>query len=555
MHFLQRLNAKAFVLLAAVAGSAIGFAQFTPPPAPTQAWSDALPGSSGVRNTAAGIDVDASGYVYLLYNNSTGSGDTAHLVKRGPANSLVWDVPVQTSSVRGLSVYQVLVSPKIGGVQYVYAIGSYLGGGGGFSSTPVWVSKLDTNGNDQWGGPVSLADMNLNTPVGAYADSSGDLYVAVAGSQGSQDRLLDLYDIDPYGGISAVWNRSIYPTSATYDPGTAAWFVTGYSSSDPTGGPPVTAMWGSFDRATGNLNFGGSSVGSHVNGFITQYHYTLDLLPGNHFAMSWNRDTYQVSFAPQHTLDCQLWVFDTQYNTVFTNPGGSSTSVGNIDQVAAYNTSSPIFVVGHNPVTDPTHPNQWLERYDWAGSQTFHRDQQPVGTLFPVADGFYDLFPWNQYPNPTFLEHYIDAGNGFYWGKSYPSSAGIPFYSSLKRFQNFFYLVLGDGAQGITLDRFVEGTCLSSVSMPPSFAEGSPVGVTINLNQPVPAGQTVTVSLYSSSANVTMPNGQRSQAFTLTAGQQAMPVTLSTAIAASSYGFTIQGLQNGIYRYAAAVAH
>ena len=551
MHFFQRLNAKAFALLAAVAGSAIGFAQFTPPPAPTQAWHDVIPAPSGASNQSVkscGVDVDASGNVYALYVNETSGGPQAHLMKRGPANPLLWDVTVSNDA--HYSAFAVLVSPRISGTQYVYVVG-WSNSGIGNAPVPILVNKYDTSGNDQWGRSIPLSNMLQNTPVGAYADASGDLYVAAETNQDNgTDRSLSLFDLDPLGGWSAVVNRSIKPQFANYDPTSSSWFVTGFS---PTSVPNTMAVWGSFDRGTGYLNFGGSSADSFDGTFLTGVSYTINMLPGGHFALVWNRDVSEPMGTTPDVLDCQFRVFDTQYNTIFTYPGGSATVPGNIDQVAAYSTSSPIFVAGHDSTATSGHPKQYLERYDWSGNRTFHNPEQPIGTIFAVADGFYDLFNWED-SQCCFLEHYYDSGSSFNWGKQLPLNLGTPFPTLLKRFQNSFYVLLAN-YPNLYLDRYVEGTCLSSVSLPSSFPAGSSVAVNIILNQPVPTGQTVTVSLYSSSANVTMPNGQRSQAFTLAAGQQLQGVTLTTANVGSSYGFTIQGLQNGIYRYAAAVAH
>lgn len=527
----------------------------------TWAWRQTIPGDGSNAPASGGMDVDAQGYAYAFYCSGPLSTRMAHLRKVGPANAFQWD-NVLDLFTNYFFPFQVVVSPKISGSQYIYVVGTIDGppiSPGVINTSSIWIRKLDTSGTNVWAGSLLFGNGYNNNLAGVYADTNGHLYVAANQADNSGAGIgTCFYDVAPDGSYSVVSTPDLNAVghgNANYDPGTSSWFVTG---SQPGAAP--TGVWGSYNRTTGSKNFGGYTTGIQGDNFstpTTEYVYHVDLLPANHFALVRNKEViYPFNFitmtVPTPDYNHHVQVLSTNNTLVFDYPSSGSDPAGITNQVISSSPSNPIYTAGQNASGTPGYPLQYLEAFTWAGNLQLHRDQAPVQTLFPSADGFYDLFDWSGSGSYTFLEHYLDSATNFFWGRAYAQQAGdsSQYLTEFKQFQNCFYTLRPDSLN-ISLDRFVSGVTLNNLSASSTFATGSPLSVMINLNAPVATGQTVTVSLYSNNANVTMPNGQRSQAFTLTAGQSGLAVPLNTAFTGSPYNVVVQGLQNGVYRYVA----
>src|SRR5205814_3844637 len=148
------------------------------------------------------------------------------------------------------------------------------------------------------------------------------------------------------------------------------------------------------------------------------------------------------------------------------------------------------------------------------GTLVFNRAAQPVDQLFAMQDGFWDLFNWSS-SNSVFLEHFFGGNNTYVFGKQYTPSTVQDFNGRLVQFNNSAY-VSHDVGSDVTIDRFVTGTTLASITCQPTFSGAGTLQVTINLNRPVQAGETVTVALNSSTPNVILENSTQAQNFTLT---------------------------------------
>ena len=488
--------------------------------------------------------MDSSGYAFILYITSSPTHPT-HLVKIGPSNSTAFDVDPYAAAVETPThACAALLTPTITGSRYVYTI----------ATTPPgsFQISLCSTATGAVVNTFTSGVANSENFLGAFVSSDGHLHIAAEEYDTTNAVGLQFVDYNGFTNAeSEIFDPTLDPQSATYDASSGSWFITGIDPNDVNG---VNAFWGSYNVGTENENFGGFKFGSYdsSSGAATRYRFNVDLLPGNNFALTTNVGTisppaleawsYSLRLASRSNV--QAWQYP---------PSGTSTS-GRLLQVIASNTTDPIYAEGLNDSGPSGFPLQNLQSFDWSGNQLSTASEQPVGALVATSDGFWDLFDWDA-SFSTFLEHYV-TGFGFTWGKSYAQSnpgglieAGF-FKEYSNALQNAFYSVSCTNS-GLSIDRFVLGTALASLTVPNSFSEGATFQVTINMNRTVQSGETRTVSLYSSNANVTMPNGMRSQLFTVPAGQQTLAVTLNTSNVGSPYGVVLTANQNGVYRYGA----
>jgi len=531
---------KACVLASLAFAAAAVFAQnprgVAVPLPVTMAWRH-LVAPSGSSTQAGQMAVDAQGYNYIFYTTQ-GFVDpyTAFLLKLGPANSIefideVNDFAPPSTFIPNAAV----VTPKIAGQQFVYAVGTEPLGG----NLDFW--KFDTSGNFLTGANLSAA--SNQTFIAAAASANGHLMVVTRGVNGGLNETI-YYDCTPTGSVTSVVDPSIDPQAAQYYAPTNSWFVTGLLANDPTG---LGAAWRSGDATTGATHYGGSLSGSGTPGTgpYTKFRFYADLLPGGHFALTMNEtDNDGAGNNSSHFL---IDYEDMTGTPLWTYPPAFGDVAGTVSQVVQYNTSSPLYVMGAADTGPAGFPLQFLISLAPNGAANYTETQSPLTRLYPMVDGFWDLFYWPN-SNSTFLEHFFGGDTVFTWGKQYAGSSndsGADFLGRLTQFQNFIYGSFNNSS-GIFIDRFVTGTALSSVSMPANFTAGNTVIATITLNRAVQTGESLWVALNSNSPNVLMPNGTQAQNFTFTAGQTSQNITLTTTVGASSV--QLLAIQNGIRR-------
>lgn len=543
--FTRRLFAALFCLTAVFAP--VWASAATSPGNMTSAWGQVFSDPNGVQ--MGGIDTDASGYCYLFYVTGGGATTTtAHLAKIGPANTtaFVQDIPFPSGD---LSVDGAYVAPKVDGVQYVYGVAAD-------STGKVQVWAYTSAGN--FVNSFTINNAPQETVVGAAPLSNGHLTVATA-AQGPGGARLELYDLDASAGTStSAFCTDIFPIDGAFDPGTNSWFVTGADPNDPNA---VNAVWGSYSLTDGSRNFGAVLTGSFdpSTGNADYREAIISLLPGNNFALMSNDRMYDASSGLTNSSYRLTLASRANGTAAWSFPASGTFASAILTQVVQYDATSPLYVVGTADNGTAGFPSTIFEKFEPNGTLDFARGQQPVGTLFAASDGFWDDFDWST-TTSHYLEHYNSATDKFDWGKQY-GNATFTFcecrdVSQWKNsVQNSLYFVsraTGGTGQIAILERFVTGPALYSITVPPGFTAGNQFTVTINLNQKVPVGKALNVTLYSSSPNVTMPNGTRSQNFTIPAGSQSFPVQVNTASTGSGYSVTFTAIQNGVLRYGTA---
>lgn len=528
----------AFLATYAAAGAA---------PPPTQAWRHTFSGS----NQIGGIDVDPSGYCYVHAGYYDGTNQSSTLYKIGPSGNVAFSTPLLSHGPL-CNLAPPAVGPVISGKASVYLVAS---------DTSANRALYVVMANAATGSVTGSNLLKYGPELGQGLTAGGHLMVATKGPNLGGAYLYDYNGPAVTTGaipVSTVTLHTLNATAAVYDPASSCWFLSGGDPSDPN---QNNAVWGSYAASTGSFNFGGTAVGANTGQTSrTICHCVISLLPGNKFALATTQQlvdyaasttttAYSLRVADRAT-NAQSWIYPA------TGYDAAGTSLG---QVIARDTTSPIYGVGVADTAPAGRPTQNFRVFDWSGHLLGATYQSPVGTVFPTTDGFYDLFDWSS-GSASFLEHYSASAAKFDWGKSYGlnSLGGTP-AGYFKEFdnpgQNSFYVVANDSSGNPILDRFVLGTALSSLSIPTTFTRGGTLKVTINMNQAVQSGETRTVSLYSTSANVMMPNGQRSQAFSIPTGQQSVVVTLTTTDPGSSYGVVIKANQYGVYRFASSTSN
>jgi len=533
---------KSITISLVVAGATLATAQSIPP---TQAWHRPIPGGSYAIDSG-GIVNDASGYGYAFYADGPPNLNTqriGHVLKVGPTNNTVWRADIQPPA--GIyKPYQILISPKIGSQQFVYAVGTLLDAG--TSQNNVFIKKYDTNGTDLYPTGALLTNYDI-TPIGAGVATNGDLLIAgriAAGVSG----YVRLYRVHADSSHDEQPNTTITPTSAIYDPTSDYWFISGFDSADP-----LHAEWGAYTSVFGSYRYGEGSEGSNVGNNTIAYSYVLNFIPNGQILAALNiANTDNIAHTTAHSY--QLDAFDIAHGTQnWTHPAGDSQTSGEMFvQAVAYKVDGPMWVetIQDNPTFG--FPAQHLQEWDTLGTPLGDRAQQPVQQLFAAPDGFYDLFWWS-FETTSFLEHF-DGGAFtspfvFNWGKAYAGTGPIEYNNALSQFQNCFWVAItGAGSSGndLYIDRFVNGTALQSITAPASFTAGNTLTVTINLNRAVQTGENVTVALNSLDSRVKLPNGQQGQNFIIPVGQSAFNVDLSTT--AGTYTVNLLAIQNGIRR-------
>ena len=540
------MNNTKYLSFGLVALSAIASAQnpdgLTPVQPTTMAWRNVITGPA----VAGQMDVDGRGYNFVFYTRALPTGNDGRLQKIGPAGDIVFDNQVEfIANTVTWTPNAVVINPRIysGTVQNPYLISTVSSPG----SSYLRLYKFNTAGTDLTG-PFDLTATSNSTLVGAAANDT-DLFVAVDGDNGGAHELV-LYD---YNGVSLPSDftiTGIQPTEAVYDRGTHSWFVTGIDTTDPTG---LSAVWGSYDATTGVKNFGGNllGTGNTSSGPYTRYRFHTNLLPGNQFALTVDKTDNDGAGTNTSTYYIQNTTTGGLENWRYPSSGLGTTS-GVVNQVVQHDASSPIYAVGAADSGPAGFPLQFLLALQPNGTLIFNNAQQPVERLFPAADGFWDLFNWSS-SNSLFLEHFYNQSTSFNWGKQYaPTAPSTDLAGRVTTFQNWID-VLKDNAGGsgtdLWIDRFVQGCTIHDISVPSTFLVGNQVPVTINLNEAVPTGQTVTVALTSFSPNVTMPDSTHSENFTFTAGQTQRVVNLNSVATGGSYSVTVMGMNSGVRRY------
>jgi len=511
-----------------------------PPPLVTMAWRHTIAGPC----QAGEMDVDGRGYNYLFYIRQNGAGGIGYLQKLGPANSLEFENVVEfiPNSVFWLPI-GVVINPRITSatVQNPYVISTVVLP----TSSYLRLYKYNTAGT-LLSGPYDL-NQALNNYYVAAAATDTDLYLVADGANATGHEL-DLYDFN--GNSAALISiAGFQPAEAKYDRASNSWFIAGIDATDPNG---LGAVWGSYNATTGVKNFGGSIPGSGTPaGAYTQMRYTIDLLPGNRFALSTNEtdnngagtttSSYQITYG--NTANGQ---------TVWTMPAGLHQNSGTVTQIVQPKDTTNLYALGLADSAPAGFPLQTLSAYSSGGALIFNHVQQPIERMFPVSDGFWSLLNWPS-SNSIFLEHFYDQLNTFDWGKQYaPTAPTSYFYGRLTSFQNWVYVLkdnAGGGGNDLWIDRFVQGCTIKDISVASSFVGGNQLPVTIDLNEAVPSGQTLTVALTSFNPNVTMPDSTTSENFTLTQGQTQLVVNLNTVGTGGNYNVVLLGMNQGVRRY------
>src|SRR2546423_3423221 len=526
-------------LLALIALTAvIADAQFVAPPAPTQAWRHALLGGANPVGFG-GIVNDLRGYGYTFYADGPQNQTNlriGHLLKLGPANSTEWRKDF-TPFDGTFEPWNILITPKISGTQYIYVIGA--GTLDPTSSPYIYVRKYDTAGDDNWSGGISL-NLTQSIPVGAAVASNGDLLVAAEG--GNASKFFEMYHVNGDGTYARISTSLIDPDKALYDPGTNAWFASGTNPADA-----LNAMWGSYNAGTAAFNFGQSSQGGIVGTVSSAYSYVLNMLPFGHFTVALNINSIDLTTLTS-SATYQLDLLDVLNNNLFSYAAGSpGTGNRTVKQAVSYAESDPLWVVTQSINAPAGFPSQNLEKFDWFGDLLSDRTQAPVDTLFVTEDGFHDCFNWPT-SSASFLERYYTGGDNFYWGKSYPTPGTYNFNSALSQFQNRFWTVssgVGSGNDAY-IDRYVDGRCLTSLTGPSTFTGGTTWRIHIHLN--TTSSSPTIVALNSNTANALMPNGTQSQNFTIGGSVVDYSVDLLGPSTGTPYNVRVLAIQNGIRR-------
>lgn len=373
-----------------------------PPLAPTQAWRNFL-----AATQIGGVDTDSNGYCYVTF---TDASNGSNLVKIGPCKNT--PVAVNSVNTNPSLVYPPAVTPLISGYRFVYMIRQISPSGFNYIDASMYNATTGALVFDQQSSSVPNASV-----IGQYVTSAGHLLLAL-----DYNNTLMMVDLNgPNGGIvtaamSGGTNSSITPTAAAYDPTSGSWFVTGLDPSDPH---QVNAVWGSYNPSTGAQNFGGALTGTYdsATGNKITYSFVISLLPGNKFALATNSQTFTASTSStfsfytlrlaDRSTNAQTWIY----------PSAGTDNGTTLGSVVANDTSSPIYGIGVADSFTAGHPPQNLRVFDWSGNRTYIVLEQPLGTLFPTSDGFWDLFDWVSAP-ASFLEHYATPTTSWFGERS-----------------------------------------------------------------------------------------------------------------------------------------
>ena len=522
---------KRLTLLAAlcITGSALAVP-------PTQAWRRIF-NTTPYDDTAGGIDVDASGYAYLEYVDAEPGHFGAwyvHVVKIGPTSGIYFDKLITYST--NYAPLGVLVSPMVAGKQYVYTVTAPVG----LTSQSVYIYKWDTAGNLQWNGaPLIIPD--CGGLAGMYADASGNLLLAAKKGSGLT-RYLGMMMVDSSGAVlGSQSNNSIYPSKAFYSPVLNGWIVAGVDMSWSDSG----ARWGLFNPTNGAEGTPGEIADGYTNANSSlSYTFVLSPLPNNAYGIVTNSFSYDNLGTRWYT---KMQVYAANGVPVWHYPD-SGTREGQIFQLAAFNSSSPIYDVGFIPAT----PGNTVEDFNGLGVLQWQHTNQPADTLFPWSDGFFTVF-YNYANNTEFLEH-ANAAGVYDWGKSYVGTGtGINSFGAFRGFQNSFYIVntISNTTTGkdVVVDRFVTGIAMQSIGAASATVQaGHSLTATIKLNGNAPTGG-VAVGVTTSNNKLLLPNGTQGQYVTVPAGQLSTTVTLNAQSVTANTPVRILAIQNGIRRY------
>ncbi len=519
------------LLFAVVIASAQGLA-------PTQAWRQTFDVANNSDN-AYGIVTDAQGNAYFQFTDHYYTNE--HLVKIGPAQNVVFHIV--NPETEYFSSYGVLLSPMIGGQQYVYALDQSSNIQTGLST--IWIKKYTTNGVAQWNNaPFIFGSSNHPASfAGAYADTAGNLYLAL-----NWFGFLDMMKIDANGNLlSEAKNSEIMPFQAYYDLHLNKWLVAGEDRGAAQ--PDMSARWGLYDPVTGARTTGQAWDGTvnYATGAFDRKFFAVFLLPNLRIAVAASRQNGTTGGPIPITHSIRM-IENDGITTLWTYPT-SGPAAGRVMDIQSSSASLPLYVVGYQDGSP-----QWYfaEQFDWNGNLIWRHDHGPTQVILSRPDGFYSGM--NSADGHTFFLEKANPAGTFTWGKTYNSNPNYsnvtPLFGGFAAFQNSIFAmcdVVQTTNYDVILDRFVDGICFQNITCASTVQGAHALPVTILLNANAPAGGTA-VGLNSSSPKLLMPNGTQAQLFTVPAGQSSIIVNLNAQVVAGTTGATLLAISNGIRR-------
>lgn len=541
----MRLVKLALLVLCGAILSSVSLASLTP----TQAWRLTF-NNSTFDDKAGPTGVDASGYGYVYYVVSTGPKTfTTHLVKIGPSSNMVFDVTQSIVFTDTFTATGLTVSPIIGGKQYIYVTADKTING----VHSAYICKYDTAGVLPWGGGMTQTSHVGNSSaflVGIYASPDGNLYIAMNLSNSINQPAFETGIFGPNGSLLAPYLKddlTVIAHTAIYSPTMAMWIVTGDDAQGPN---PNSTRWLTFDPVTGSEGQTHYLAGMTTNdGSYQQEQYFPALLSGDRFVIVRNTTIAGPGGTPvtrSHTF--------SGYNssgTLNASFGGGASSGGLVSQVAQDTPAGTLYLVGKINSADT---KAFIEQYDSnTGGAHWSKTNQAVDRLSAWQGGFYSSW-YNAANNALYIEHYDDTSGLYDWGKSYIGTGASPNqFAGFASFQNYFYWIanISNSATGydVVVDRFVTGICFQSISSSGTVQAGKMIDVTLHLNGNAPLGG-VTIALNSNNASLLMPNGTKSQNFTVTSGNSSVIATLHVPAGSPASTAGLLAIQNGIMRRA-----
>jgi len=488
----------------------------------TSGWQLPVNGSdTGPSNAVA---FDKSGNFYYEYVTA----NTLHLRRMSAAESFLFDVAIVKLAAPAQSYVSLTVSPPSSVGQYAYCGWNTRDANGNIVAN---LTKIDPNGQRPWASTFSLSNAtggDILLSVGS--DTAGNTFLALAESTAS-DVELKLLKLSSTG---AIVNQSSVPeikpllsSDACFDLASSSFVVAGADNITPG-----YARWGSYRVADGIRNFGDTFAFDAVLGNVSSH---VNALPGGRYAVIRNflptssGSNPAFDFTVYDGLGASQWHYPT-----------SGTEFGSLLQVAGSSAALPVYGVGKYPSNSSTY--DFVDQFTWSGMRNWRKSNMPVDTIYPTSDGFLATY---QAPGTSivFVEH-ADVSATFDWFKYYTLCLGAR--PALAAFQNAFYAYAGTAGPQVTIERFVTGLTLKSISCPTSVKAGSSFTLTITLNGAAPAGG-MQVGLTSFDSHVLFQSNNSSSLWaTVPAGQTTLMVPMNTLAVSGNTTVKLLGIQNGV---------
>ena len=508
---------------------------------PTCGWQRTFNLPSSACAVEQGPITDASGNYYFSYllEELNGAYDW-HLVKISPANNVVFDKIVEVTDAYDTEIHCNAITPPLNGHQVLYIIGDIE-----YPDQPTgYIAKFDLNGNPQWTGVHRMVD-GVSGRGGVHADAYERIFFA-EGGHGDNNGLLWLLELDGNANVvTQYFDNAFVPgwgSGAYVFTSNNKWVIGGF---DPSEGAYThnNAVWGQYDPITGHRDYVEFMQGQ---GDCNSYPWVQ-----NEIAVSLMRSGEAVvalKTLTQLNLNkvVSSWaakVVGADGSPAFVYPPSGEVA-NTLVQLDSFNASSSIYLVGHNPPTNPSYDNgDYLLVFNRDGSQRLSLQHQPTNQIYATAEGFYSSFAG---PNATmFLEHFNAASGSYDWGKSYVKGQD-PIILMLPA-AIYVWRTFSSGSPA--LDRYALGVSIQSITCPSSAHGGQTITAQIALNAPAPPGG-LTVAVNSGRPNLLLPNGTQGQNFVIPAGQSSLTVNMSALPVLAYTPVTVLAIQNGVRRTA-----